>query len=84
MNNPFQPYCQMSKIKLQDTPVVDENLWYFETDSDFWLCYDVASLKSCVVRTSGSRVSIWRWNPSYSVEDLQQAMELEADNVLAA
>jgi hypothetical protein len=82
--NPFSAFCRISNIRLEDVPVVDDNMHYYETDSDFWLCYDVASLKSCVVRTSGSRVSVWRWNPGYAVQDLQHAMELEADGLLAA
>jgi hypothetical protein len=82
--NPFQPYCRIANIRLEEVPVVDESKHYYETGSDFWLCYDVASLKSCVVRASGSRVSVWRWNSGYAVQDLQHAMELEADGLLAA
>jgi len=82
--NPFQPYCRIADIRLEEVPVVDENLWYFETDSDFWLVYDVAALKSCVYSTSGSRVTLWRWNPGYAVQDLQRAMEAEADGLISA
>jgi hypothetical protein len=82
--NPFSVYCRIADIRLEDVPIVEDNLWYFETDSDFWLCYDVASLKSCVVSTSGNRVSEWKWNPGYAVQDLQRAMEAEADGLLAA
>ena len=83
--NPFQPFASILGLRIYDVPVVEDNLWYFETlGSDFWLLYDVASLKSCVVRTSGDPVSAWYWNPGYTVEALQRAMELEADNVLAA
>ena len=83
--NPFQPFASILGLRIYDVPVVEENLWYFETlGSDFWLLYDVASLKSCVVRTSGDPVSAWYWYPGYAVEALQRVMELEADNVLAA
>ncbi len=82
--NPFQPFASILGIRLEEIPIVDENLWYFETDSDFWLAYDVASLKSCVVSTSGNRVSEWKWNSGYAVQDLQRLMELEADNVISA
>ena len=82
--NPFQPFCKTSNIKLEDIPVVDENLWYFETDSDFWLCYDVASLKSCVARTDSSRVSYWSAYPQETVKVLQLAVQAEADGLLAA
>jgi hypothetical protein len=82
--NPFSVYCRIADIRLEDVPIVEDNLWYFETDSDFWLCYDVASLKSCVVSTSGNRVSEWKWNSGYAVQDLQRAMEAEADGLLAA
>ncbi len=82
--NPFSVYCRIADIRLEDVPVVDDNLWYFETDSDFWLCYDVASLKSCVVSTSGNRVSEWKWNSGYAVQDLQRVMEAEADGLISA
>jgi hypothetical protein len=82
--NPFSVYCRIADIRLEDVPIVDENLWYFETDSDFWLLYDLASLKSCVVNTSGNRVSEWKYNPGYSVEALKQAMEAEADGLISA
>jgi len=83
--NPFQPFASILGLRIYDVPVVEENLWYFETlGSDFWLCYDLSSMQSCVVRTSGDPVSAWYWNPGYTVEALQRAMELEADNVLAA
>ena len=62
-----------------------ENLQFFEiVGSDFWLCYDVASLQSCVARTDSSRVSPWVKNPGYAVLALKLAMEMEADNVLAS
>jgi hypothetical protein len=82
--NPFQPFASILGIRLEEIPIVDENLWYFETDSDFWLCYDVASLKSCVFTTSGNRVSEWKWNAGYSVESLKRAMEAEADGLISA
>ncbi len=74
--NPFQPFCSILGIRLENVPVVDENLQFFETDGPLWLCYDVASLKSCVYSTSGVRVSPWQWRPSDAVQDLQQAMEM--------
>lgn len=82
--NPFQPFASILGVRLEEIPIVDENLWYFETDSDFWLVYDLASLKSSVYATSGARVSEWYWNPGYSVESLKRAMEAEADGLLAA
>jgi hypothetical protein len=83
--NPFQPFASILGLRIYDVPVVEDNLWYFETlGSDFWLLYDVASLKSCVVRTSGEPVSEWRWNSGYAVQDLQHVMELEADGLLSA
>ena len=73
--NPFQPYCQISKITLDDVPVVEENLQFYDAPGDFFLCYDVAALKSCVVSSSGSRLTEWKWNPGYAVQDLQQLIQ---------
>ena len=83
--NPFQPFASILGIRIYDVPVVEENLWYFETlGSDFWLCYDLASLKSCVARTDSSRVSFWSAYPQETVKVLQLAVQAEADGLLAA
>ena len=76
--NPFQPCCSVFNIRLDDVPVVMENLRLFEiVGSGFWLCHDVASLQSCVSRTDRSRVSAWFKNPGYAVLALKLAMETE-------
>jgi hypothetical protein len=83
--NPFSAYTQILDIRVDDVPVVVDNLQFFEViGSDFWLCLDVASMQSCVSRTDSSRVSPWFLNPSYAVQSLQVAMEAEADGILAA
>jgi hypothetical protein len=83
--NPFSAYTQILDIRVDDVPVVVDNLHFFEViGSDFWICLDIASMQSCVSRTDSSRVSPWFFNPSYAVQALQVNMELEADNVLAA
>ncbi len=74
--NPFQPFASILGIRLEDVPVVDNNLSFYETDSDFWLAFDVCSLKYCVYSTSGVSVTEWRYNPGYAVQDLQRVMEM--------
>jgi hypothetical protein len=71
MLSPFSPYASILGLPIDDVPVVEGNMQYFDAPGDFFLVYDVASLKSCVVTSDAARVTEWRWNPGYSVQDLQ-------------
>ena len=71
MLSPFSPYLQILGVTSDEAPIVEDNLQYYDAPGDFFLCYDVASLKSCVVTSDAARVTEWRWNPGYSVQDLQ-------------
>ena len=66
-------------------PVVIDNLQYFEIiGSDFWLCMDVSSMKSCVSSSGETQVSPWYSTEGEAIVALKRAMEMEADNVLAS
>ena len=75
MINPFGPYLQILGLPVDEDPVVEGNLHYFDAPGDLFLCYDVCSLQSCVVDSNEQRLSEWKWNPGYTVEALKLVMK---------
>ncbi len=84
MLTPFSPYAAIRGITVQAAPIVQHNLWFYETDSDFWLVYDNAALRYAVSDASGAVRSTWFYNPGYAVEALVLLQDAEADNLVAA
>jgi hypothetical protein len=84
MLSPFSPYAAIRGITVQAAPIVQHNLWFYETDSDFWLVYDNAALRYSVSDASGVTRSSWYYNPGYAVEALARLTEAEADGLVAA
>jgi hypothetical protein len=75
MLSPFSPYASILGLPIDDVPVVEGNMQYFDAPGDFFLAYDVAALRSCVVDSNGSRLTEWRWNPGYAVSDLKEVVQ---------